>query len=56
MADEHKECSHGRTFSERCIDCELVSAREGERWALESLTKYRDRIEKLEREKATEAL
>ena len=48
-----KGCSHGKTFDERCIDCELVLAREGERWAQESLVLYRTKIAKLEQEKET---
>lgn len=48
-----KGCGHGKTFDERCIECELVLAREGERWAKESLALYRAKIAKLEQEKGT---
>jgi hypothetical protein len=46
-----KGCGHGKTFKERCIDCELVSAREGLRWAEESVRKYSKRIADLEAQK-----
>lgn len=45
--DAIKGCSHGKPFSERCIGCELVSAREGERWASENLARYRNTIARL---------
>lgn len=51
--DEFEGCGHGKTFDERCIDCELVLAREGERWAQESLIRYRAKIAKLEQERET---
>lgn len=42
-----KTCSHGKTFDERCIGCEIVLAREGERWAGENWAKYRDLVARL---------
>ncbi|MCK1281499.1 hypothetical protein IVB46_40405, partial [Bradyrhizobium sp. 61] len=43
-----KGCGHGRPFKQRCIDCELVSAREGLAWAKEGVEKYSKLIVKLE--------
>jgi len=53
MGKTPKGCSHGKTFEERCIECELVSAREGLRWAKESVEKYSERIAKLEAERSS---
>lgn len=48
-----KGCSHGKTFSQRCVECDLLLAREGERWALADVAKYRARIALLESELAS---
>jgi hypothetical protein len=46
-----KECGHAKSFKDRCIECELVSAREGLAWAKDNLNQYSKLIEKLEAEK-----
>ena len=56
MDKKPKGCGHGKTFEERCIECELVSAREGLRWAKESVEKYSERIVKLEVERGASVL
>jgi len=33
-------CGHGKTFKEPCTECQLVLAREGLAWALQSVEKY----------------
>jgi len=33
-------CGHGKTFNEPCTECQLVLAREGLAWALQSVEKY----------------
>jgi len=48
---KRKGCSHGKTFDERCIDCELVLAREGLRWSQEGVERYTQQIARLETEK-----
>lgn len=48
---KRKGCSHGKTFDERCIDCELVLAREGLRWSQEGVERYTQQIARLEAEK-----
>jgi len=47
---KQKVCSHGRTFAERCIGCELVLAREGLEYAKERAEIYTRQIERLEAE------
>jgi hypothetical protein len=46
-----KGCSHGKTFAEPCIECKLVSAREGLAWATQSVDRYSKLIAELEVEK-----
>lgn len=41
-------CSHGKTFKEPCTECQLVLAREGLAWALQSVDKYSKLIADLE--------
>lgn len=48
-----KGCSHGRTFEEPCVECKLVSAREGLAWAEQNTKKYSKLIAELEAELAT---
>jgi hypothetical protein len=43
-----KGCSHGKTFAEPCIECKLVSAREGLAWAQQGVERYSKLIEELE--------
>lgn len=50
-----KGCGHAKTFKERCIACELVSAREGLAWAREGVEKYSKLIIKLEAEQQLQA-
>lgn len=40
-------CSHGKTFKEPCTECQLVLAREGLAWALQSVEKYSKLIAEL---------
>ena len=46
-----KICGHAKLFSTRCVDCELISAREGLAWAKDSFDKYSKLVVKLEAEK-----
>lgn len=46
-----KGCDHAKAFKERCIECEIVSAREGLAWAQDSFCQYSKLIAKLEAEK-----
>lgn len=46
-----EKCGHGRSFKERCIECELVSANEGLANARENLNHYGKVVAKLEAEK-----
>ena len=46
-----KICGHARPFSTRCIECELISAREGLAWAKDSFDKNSKLVAKLEAEK-----
>ena len=46
-----KSCGHSKSFSERCIECELVLAREGLAWAKDNLNTYSKLIIKLEAER-----
>lgn len=50
-----KGCSHARSFKERCVGCELVSAREALAWAKDGVEKYSKLIIKLEAEKQLRA-
>jgi hypothetical protein len=45
-----KICGHAKPFSSRCIECELMSAREGLAWAKDNLDKYGKLVVKLEAE------
>lgn len=45
-----KICGHARLFAARCIECELISAREGLAWAKEGIDKYSKLVAKLEAE------
>lgn len=47
-----KGCGHGKLFSERCIECALISAREGLKWATENVDRYSKQIAELEKEKS----
>lgn len=47
----YKICGHARPFAARCIECELISAREGLAWAKDSFDKHSKLIAKLEAEK-----
>lgn len=44
------ECGHKRLFKTRCIDCELIMAREAVAHAKDSLDKYSKLVVKLEAE------
>lgn len=44
-------CSHGKTFKEPCIECQLVLAREGLAWAQQSVAKYSKFIAEFEPER-----
>lgn len=44
-------CGHGKMFKKRCIECELVSAREGLATAKENMNLYGKLIAKLEAER-----
>jgi hypothetical protein len=50
-----KICGHAKTFSTRCIECELVSAREGLGWAKDSFDKFSKLVAKLEAEQRMSA-
>lgn len=50
-----KACSHALPFQVRCIECELISARESVAWAKDNLDKYGKLVEKLEAEKKMNA-
>lgn len=43
-------CYHGKKYSERCIECELVSEREGVACAERRVTAGKERIKNLENE------
>jgi hypothetical protein len=45
-----KICGHAKSFSTRCIECELISAREGLAWAKDSFAQYSKLVAKLEAE------
>lgn len=45
-----RECSHNRTFKTRCIECELILAREAVAHAKDNLDKYGKLVVKLEAE------
>lgn len=55
MTIPKKGCGHGRPFKQRCIDCELMSAREGLAWAKDDVEKYSKLIVKLETEQQMQA-
>jgi len=44
-------CSHGRSFKGRCIECELIMAREAVAHAKDNFDKYSKLVVKLEIEK-----
>lgn len=46
-----RECSHNRAFKARCIECELIMAREALAHAKDNLEKYSKLVVKLEAEK-----
>lgn len=46
-----RKCSHQRTFKTRCIECELIMAREALAHAKDNLDKYGKLVVKLECEK-----
>lgn len=46
-----RECSHKRTFKTRCIECELIMAREAVAHAKDNFDKYNKLVVKLECEK-----
>jgi hypothetical protein len=50
-----RRCGHAKSFTDRCIDCELVSAREGLAWAKDGVEKYSKLIAKLEAEQQMQA-
>jgi len=45
---DRKGCGHGKLFTEPCIECQLISAREGLKWAQENVERYSCRIAELE--------
>lgn len=45
-----KECSHNRTFKTRCIECELIMAREAVAHARDNFNQYSKLVVKLEAE------
>ena len=45
-----RECSHSKTFKTRCIECELISAREALAWAKQNANEYSKLVIKLEAE------
>jgi hypothetical protein len=45
-----RECSHSRTFKARCIECELIMAREALAHAKDRLNQYSKLVVKLEAE------
>jgi len=47
----NKGCGHGKSFKDRCIDCELVLAQSGLQWAKENLARYGRQIAELEAER-----
>jgi hypothetical protein len=49
-------CSHAKTFKTRCIECELVSAREALASARDNVNLYGKLIAKLEAEQQLSAL
>jgi hypothetical protein len=51
----YRICGHARPFAVRCIECELVSAREGLAWAKDSFDKYSKLVAKLEAEQRMSA-
>jgi hypothetical protein len=54
MSTERK-CSHSRTFKTRCIECEMIMAREAEARAKDSLNQYSKLVVKLEAEQRMNA-
>jgi hypothetical protein len=50
-----RECSHKRTFKTRCIECELIIAREAVAHAKDNLDKYGKLVVKLEAEQRMNA-
>lgn len=50
-----RECSHKRPFETRCIECELIMAREAEAHAKDSLNLYSKLVVKLEAEQRMQA-
>lgn len=42
-----KGCSHGKTFDEPCVECELVLCREGLKISEQRAARYRARIAEL---------
>jgi len=49
--DHFKQCGHGKRYDERCVECEIVSAREGLAWAKIDVERYEARLAQLEIEK-----
>lgn len=45
-----RECSHKRTFKTRCIECELIMAREAVEHAKDNFNQYSKLVVKLEAE------
>lgn len=45
-----RKCSHSKTFKTRCIECELIMAREAVAHAKDNLDKYGKLVVKLEAE------
>lgn len=45
-----KTCGHARSFKERCVECELILAREGLAFAQQKIEKYSKLIAELEPE------
>jgi hypothetical protein len=50
-----RECSHKRPFKVRCIECELIMAREALNHAKDSLNQYSKLVVKLESEQRMNA-
>lgn len=48
---EKRKCGHAKSFASRCIECELISAREKLAWAKDDFDKYGKLVIKLEAEK-----
>ncbi len=50
MVTPNWKCGHSKTIAERCMECELVSAREALSFAQQDVEKYSAKIARLEAE------